>query len=41
MDKTCSGDWRNCQYARPGTSVYIICKYSGYCVYQLPNDKLN
>lgn len=38
MEKTCgSDDWNKCSYAGLG-GCYIYCKFSGYCIHQLPND---
>ncbi len=36
--RTCSGDWKCCQYAAQSSSCYVYCKYEGYCIHQLPND---
>lgn len=36
--KTCSGNWKCCQYTSFGSGSYIYCQFSGYCAYQLPND---
>ena len=35
--KTCSGDWRHCQYACQG-QMYTFCSYESYCVHQLPDE---
>jgi len=36
--KSCSGNWKCCQYSAVTSEPYIYCKYEGYCIYQLPND---